>query len=99
MNRKRVFGECVYGVVRYAPDSGNVPEDDAAAFDGWYAIKAWADAVAKEWVEQYPHWCVAVVRQEWAHITDMDFGRSGDHPLTRRERHLVSLAAERGAPR
>jgi hypothetical protein len=28
--------EVSWGIIRYAPGSGDFPEDDAAAFDGWY---------------------------------------------------------------
>lgn len=50
-----------WGVVRYLPGSGSVPEDDKAAFDGWYADRAQAIAILKEWQGRFPHWIIAVV--------------------------------------
>ena len=53
MKKKRRTGHS-WGIIRYAPFSGTFPEDDAAAFDGWYSIREWALAIAKDWVERYP---------------------------------------------
>jgi hypothetical protein len=39
--------EVSWGIIRYAPGSGDFPEDDAASFDGWYTNREDALAVAK----------------------------------------------------
>ena len=51
-----------YGVIRYLPRSG-APEEDPAAFDGWYSAEAVAQQIASEWRREYPNWIVAIVLQ------------------------------------
>lgn len=87
MKKKRRTGHS-WGIIRYAPFSGTFPEDDAAAFDGWYSIREWALAIAKDWVERYPRWIVVVVREDhWASDSNPGDFESVDHrPLTTRER-------------
>jgi hypothetical protein len=50
-----------WGIIRYAPGTGNRPEDDRAAFDGWYARKEDAQEVFRYWFEKYTGSIVAVV--------------------------------------
>ena len=37
-----------WGIIRYAAGSGTFPQDDAAAFDGWYSLRDDALAVARD---------------------------------------------------
>jgi hypothetical protein len=60
-----------FGVIRYAPGTGAFPEDDVCSFDGWYADKADARAIYKDWRRRYAGWVVAVVE---AQDRDMHFG-------------------------
>jgi hypothetical protein len=55
-----------WGVVRYLPGSGPVPDEDVAAFDGWYASKAAATHVYADWCHAYPQFIVALVQQKAA---------------------------------
>lgn len=50
-----------YGIIRYHAGSGSVPEDDNAAFDGWYTNARDARAVYKMWCEEHPGWILALV--------------------------------------
>jgi hypothetical protein len=50
-----------WGIIRYAPMSGAFCDEDAAGFDGWYAAREEALAVAKHWATQYRGWVVALV--------------------------------------
>jgi hypothetical protein len=86
-----------WGIIRYAPGSGQVPEDDAAAFDGWYAKREDAMSVAEHWVKQHPQWIVAVVGYDTAWFGDGDFHSVADRPLTRREYVLSRKAFQKGA--
>jgi hypothetical protein len=43
-----------WGIIRYAPGSGRFPDEDAAAFDGWYASRADAIERAEDWVKHHP---------------------------------------------
>lgn len=70
-----------FGVVRYAPGTGVIPEDDVACFDGWYARKAEARDVYADWRRRFPGWVVAIVGADAAH---MHFG-GGDFELIGKE--------------
>jgi hypothetical protein len=61
-----------WGVIRYAPGTGLFPEDDAAAFDGWYVCRDDALAVAEDFVARHPQWTVALVRSERTWFGDRD---------------------------
>jgi hypothetical protein len=74
-----------WAVVRYAPDSGDTPEDDAAAFDGWYSDRNDAMAVARDWAARYPQWIVGIVKSDLIWFGNGDFGAVQDRPLTARE--------------
>jgi hypothetical protein len=50
-----------WGIIRYLPDSGAFPEDDASAFDGWYSDRTDAATVAKDWAARHPQWIVGLV--------------------------------------
>jgi hypothetical protein len=77
-----------WGIIRYAPGSGKVPDQDAAGFDGWYSDRADALAVAEVWVAEYPYWIVALVRSDTVWFSDRDFHAARDRPLTVRERRF-----------
>jgi hypothetical protein len=74
-----------WGIIRYAAGSGNLPEDDAAAFDGWYTHREDALAIAKDMRERHPQWIVALVRADLISFGGGDFS-SIKYPLTERER-------------
>ena len=86
--------EVGWGIIRYAPGSGAFPEDDAAAFDGWYADREDALAVAEGWVARHPHWIVALVRSDLIWFGPGDFSSFRDHPITTREKTLTGNAKE-----
>jgi hypothetical protein len=58
-----------WGIIRYAAGSGLTPEDDCAAFDGWYADREEAVAVYHDMCKRCPHSIVALVQ---AHETKCD---------------------------
>jgi hypothetical protein len=78
-----------WGIIRYAPGSGPFPEDDAAAFDGWYFDRALALAVAEDWHRRFPHWIVALVQSEVMWFDNSDYSPSRHRPLTFREAELA----------
>ncbi|MGA7809299.1 hypothetical protein [Bradyrhizobium sp.] len=78
-----------WAVVRYAPDSGDTPEDDAAAFDGWYSDRNDAIAVASGWAASYPQWIVGIVESDLIWIGNGDFGAVQDRPLIAREQRFL----------
>ena len=53
-----------WGIIRRIAVPGAFPDEDPCAFDGWYFIKAWAQAIYDDWCERYPDWDIALVRQE-----------------------------------
>jgi len=55
-----------WGIIRYAPNTGPCPEDDEAAFDGWYADRDDAKAVYRDWCQRFSRskWIVALVKQD-----------------------------------
>ena len=77
--------QLTWGIVRYAPGSGVMPEDDAAAFDGWYGNRSMAWRVARDWHRRYPQWTVALVRSDQVWFSDRDFISVREVPLTSRE--------------
>jgi len=58
--------QLTWGIIRYAPGTGRFPDEDMAAFDGWYADRSVAVAIYKDWVERFQGWIVAVVKQDLA---------------------------------
>jgi hypothetical protein len=52
-----------WGVVRYLPNSGAVPDEDIAAFDGWYADESEAASIYTEWCREYPTFVVSLIQQ------------------------------------
>jgi len=70
---KRETNEPVYGIIRYAAGSGSRPDQDVAAFDGWYSDKEDANAVFLDWKQRFPRWIVVVVEQAGAHWGDGDY--------------------------
>jgi hypothetical protein len=86
--------EVSWGIIRYAPGSGDFPEDDAASFDGWYTDREDALATAKDWVARHPHWIVGLVRSDLIWFGPGDFSSFGDRPITARERTLTRNAKE-----
>jgi hypothetical protein len=54
----------IWGIVRYAPNTGAFPDEDWASFDGWYSDRNEAEMIYRDWLDQFPHWIVAVVRRE-----------------------------------
>jgi hypothetical protein len=78
-----------WGIIRYAPGSGVFPEDDAAAFDGWYSDKQEALAVAQDWVERHPQWIVSLVQSERVWLGNGSFTSLRNRPLTSREKNLL----------
>ena len=76
--------QTTWAIICYAPNSGGFPEDDAAAFDGWYADRDDALAVAEDMVKSHPQWVVALVGSDLVWFGQGDF--SGHRsPLTGRE--------------
>ena len=59
-----------WGIVRYFPQTGAYPEDDEAAFDGWYSDKADAERVYKDWCKRFPNGIVALVQMDKAKFYD-----------------------------
>jgi hypothetical protein len=53
-----------WGIIRYAAGSGSTPEDDCAAFDGWYTNRADALTVNDDWCRRHSHWIVALVKSD-----------------------------------
>lgn len=84
-----------WGVIRYAPASGPMPGDDAAAFDGWYYDRDDALAVAEDWKTRFPQWIVALVSSEVIAFGNGDF--SGIYPLTQREHFLMIQPASQAS--
>jgi hypothetical protein len=80
-----------WGVIRYAAGSGTTPEDDCASFDGWYADRAEALAVYRDWCERHPHWIVGLVKSDEVRFSDSDWAQAVPHkggpicPLKRQE--------------
>jgi hypothetical protein len=70
MKGSRIRG---WGIVRYAPGSGDRPEQDCAAFDGWYSDQADAASVYADWCKRYPNWIVALVQEHEAVFPDRDW--------------------------
>lgn len=64
-----------WGIIRYAAGSGLAPEDDCAAFDGWYADRAEALAVYRDWCARYPHWVVGLVQSDEVRFSDSAWER------------------------
>jgi hypothetical protein len=74
-----------WGIIRYAPGSGLTPEEDAAAFDGWYTHFADAKNTATLWLERHPQWIIAIVRADEVWFGDGDFTSVSNRALTVRE--------------
>jgi len=55
-----------WGILRYAPTSGDAPEEDKAAFDGWYVDCADATGIYDEWCRTWGEkgWIVALVQPD-----------------------------------
>jgi hypothetical protein len=51
-----------WGIVMYRPGDAE-PKEDYAAFDGWYAVKAMAEGVFKDWCKLHPDCIVSLVEQ------------------------------------
>jgi hypothetical protein len=64
-----------WGIVRYLPGSGRFPDEDLCAFDGWYFIHEWAQAVYADWCWRYPDWNVSLVVQEEARFSGKEATR------------------------
>jgi hypothetical protein len=64
-----------WGVVRYAAGSGCFPEDDCAAFDGWYFDRNDALAVYQAWCERHPYWIVGLVEAHEVRFSDSAWER------------------------
>jgi hypothetical protein len=78
-----------WGIIRYAAGSGRLPQEDAAAFDGWYTDRAVALEVAADWVRKHPQWIVGLVRSDLLWFGDGDFATVAERPLTVRERKFA----------
>jgi hypothetical protein len=74
LNREQ-SGQMTWGIIKYAAGSGSFPDEDVASFDGWYALKADAQAVFDDWRKRYPHWIVALVQQHEVHWSDADWSK------------------------
>jgi hypothetical protein len=59
-----------WGIIRYAAGSGSFPEDDCAAFDGWYSDRADALEIYRDWCKRFPHWIVGLVKSEEIRFSD-----------------------------
>jgi hypothetical protein len=82
-----VSEQITWGIIRYAAGSGSFPDEDAAGFDGWYADREDALAVAEAWVEEFPGWIVGLVQSDRIWFGQGDFS-GWKSPLTERERTL-----------
>jgi hypothetical protein len=89
MTTKDPSNQKTWGIIRYAPGSGTFPEDDAAAFDGWYSDRQDALAVAQEWAARHPQWIVGLVQTELVWFGDGDFTSIRNRLLTGREKNLL----------
>ena len=89
MTAEEPSNQKTWGIIRYAPGSGTFPEDDAAAFDGWYSDKQDALAVAQDWVAQHPQWIVGLVQSELVWFGNGDLTSIRNRPLTGREKNLL----------
>ena len=87
-----IGGGPTWGVIRYAPGSGLLPEDDAAAFNGWYTHREDALLFAKHWAESYPQWIVALVKSDETWWGQGSFVSLRSTPLTERERWLTGTS-------
>jgi hypothetical protein len=85
--------EVSWGIIRYAPGSGDFPEDDAASLDGWYTNREDALAVAKDRVSRHPQWVVGPVRSAVL-VRTRRFSSFRDYPITTREKTLTGSAKE-----
>ena len=65
-----------WGIIRYAAGSGSFPEDDCAAFDGWYSDRDEALAVYRDWCKRHRHWIVALVEMDEARFSDSAWERA-----------------------
>src|SRR5262249_51715487 len=83
-----VSDQVTWGIIRYAPYSGSLPDDDAAGFDGWYSDREEALAVAESWVQEFSGWIVALVQSDRVWFGKGDFSGC-KQPLTERERKLT----------
>jgi hypothetical protein len=66
----KITNQRTWGIIRYAAGSGMSPEDDCAAFDGWYSDRNEALAVYQDMCKRCPHWIVALVESEEIRFTD-----------------------------
>jgi hypothetical protein len=80
-----------WAIIRYAANSGDFPDEDAAAFDGWYADREDALAVAQDWSVRYPQWIVGLVHSDTVWFGQGDYGQCKDRALTAREREFMKL--------
>jgi hypothetical protein len=78
-----------WGIIRYRPLAGGLCDEDPCGFDGWYASRAMAHAIYKEWCRQFPNWIVALVSQAEARFpeTVLELGKR-DH-----ERWVATIRA------
>lgn len=70
-----------FGIIRYAPGSGPVPEHDVAGFDGWYADREIAAAIFEDWKQRFPQWIVALVEMRDSHFGNGDFSGLRDRAI------------------
>jgi hypothetical protein len=59
-----------WGIIRYAPGTGVVPDEDVSRFDGWYSDRADAHDVYVRWCDRYPGWIVALVTYDEGRFED-----------------------------
>ena len=83
--------QTTWAIIRYAANSGTCPDEDAAAFDGWYSDREDALAVAEDWVNRYPQWIVGLVCSDQVWFGQGDFGSVRERALTAREHKLWEL--------
>jgi hypothetical protein len=81
-----------WGVIRYACGSGSFPDEDAAAFNGWYSDRADALAEAEHWAARYPQWIVGLVSSDLIWFGNGAFEQVRDRVLTAREARFAKAA-------
>jgi hypothetical protein len=79
-----------WGIIRHAPGSGATPDQDAAAFDGWYRERDVALFIAECWAAEHPGWIVGLVAADTVWRGGGDFSAVRHEPLTGRERDLIA---------
>jgi len=85
-----------WGIIRYAAGSGLAPEDDCAAFDGWYADREEAVAVYHDMCKRCPRWIVALVQAHEVRFSNLTWGPVARDLVARDQHTLCPLKKDGG---